>query len=222
MTGHSKSMLKTLIGLSFISLLAGCSGSTYGTGVSSTNQLYQDVSGIVSLSSDEKKRINYNSRPKLVKPPLVAELPAPAEKIESESAYFPEDPEIKRARMLAELDENDGVRANSKDLSPEIVAMREESRKRNQLRSQLANKDGDCYVCDHKELMKIDNQRSAQKTAQVQQPTIPTRKYLTQPPTEYRVPAESAPAGVVGEQEEFNSGIPKKKKKGLLDGIFGG
>ncbi|MGI9365394.1 MAG: hypothetical protein ACR2O8_09450 [Rhizobiaceae bacterium] len=220
MTGHSKSMLKTLIGLSFIALLAGCSSSTYGTGVSSTNQLYQDVSGIVSLSSDEKKRINYNSRPKLVTPPLVAELPAPAEKIEAESAYFPEDPEVKRARMLAELDEKDGVRASNKELSPEIEAMREESRKRNQLRSQLGNQDGDCYLCDYYERMKIDNQRSEQRTAQVQQPTIPTRKYLTQPPTEYRVPAETAPIGVMGEEENGNAGVPNKKQKGLLDGLL--
>jgi len=217
-----KSVHNTLIGLSFVALLGGCNSNTYGTGVSSTNQLYQDVTGIVSLSSDDKKRINYDSRPKLVKPPRIAELPSPAEKIEAESAYFPEDPEIKRAKMLAELDANDGVRAANKELSPEIIAMREESRKRNQMRKQLGTSDGDCHMCDHLERMKIDNQRAAQKVAKVQQPTIQPRKYLTQPPTEYRIPAETAPVGELGEQEDGNSGVPRKKKKGFLDSIFGG
>ena len=96
-------MHKSLIGLGFVALLAGCSGNTYGTGVSSEKQLVDDLSSMVTLDWGKKnKNIDYNSRPDLVKPPTVASLPTPAEKVQAESAYFPEDPESKRKRLLEE------------------------------------------------------------------------------------------------------------------------
>ena len=97
-------MHKSLIGLCFVALLAGCSGNTYGTGVSSEKQLADDIGHMLTLNlTKERKNIKYPSRPGLVKPPTVAELPTPAESTQSESAYFPEDPESKRKRLLAKI-----------------------------------------------------------------------------------------------------------------------
>ena len=124
-------MHKTLIGLCFVGLLAGCSGNTYGTGVSSEQQLLEDVTSMVSLGRREgKKPIDYSARPTLVKPPVVAQLPPPAEKINASSAYFPEDPENKRKRLLEELEEAEANRVRTGELSPELQAMREELEER--------------------------------------------------------------------------------------------
>ncbi|MEP1208194.1 MAG: hypothetical protein ABJM29_19230 [Rhizobiaceae bacterium] len=226
-------MHKTLIGLCFVGLLAGCSGNTYGTGVSSEQQLLTDVTSMVSLGGSKKKeKINYAARPTLVKPPVVAELPPPAESVKSESAYFPEDPEIKRQRLLAELEEAEANGTNTGDLSPEVQAMREESLARKKaagitttsVRGGAVNSDGDCFTCDFYERTNGDKQRLAQKTAERQQTGVQKRRYLTEPPDEYRRPAETADVGVLGEEELSEAAIAKKKrkKKSILDGIFGG
>ena len=220
-------MHKTLIGLSFVALLAGCSGNTYGTGVSSERQLLNDLTDMVSIGPGAKKeKINYTARPTLVKPPEVASLPAPAEKVEAESAYFPEDPEEKRKRLIASLGE-DGVAANGQ-LAPEIEALRAESRARNTGKDRYPkkyanlprNQDGDCDLCEFYMRMEADKIRLEQKTAERQRVGVQKRRYLTEPPDEYRKPAETAVAGVLGEEETSDNGI-KKKKKPILDTVLG-
>ena len=106
--------------------LSGCTGtSTYGTGKSQERQLFDDITGIVSLGGGKKKeRIDYSSRSGLVKPPSRAELPAPAESIQGGDGYFPEDAETKRKRVLAAIDE---AEANGTELPPEVAAARRES-----------------------------------------------------------------------------------------------
>ena len=102
-----------------------------------------------TLSCDrEKKKIAYDSRPNLVKPPEVAQLPAPAEKVQAESAYFPEDPEIKRQRLLADLEE---ARASGRsvELSPELQQLRQASLTRSKvdINRKKLNNDEDSYEC---------------------------------------------------------------------------
>ena len=225
-------MHKTLIGLCFVGLLAGCSGNTYGTGVSSEQQLLEDVTSMVTLGrGQEKKKIDYSARPDLVKPPVVAQLPPPAEKINASSAYFPEDPEIKRKRLLDELEEAEANRVRTGELSPELQAMREESLARQKALGQTKvnntggkNSDGDCFICEYYERTNADKERLAKKTEQRQQIGVPKRKWLTEPPDEYRTPADSAEAGVVGETELSEAALAKKKrkKKSIWDSIFGG
>lgn len=216
---------KALIGLSFVAVLSGCSGNTYGTGVGSNKQLMDDMTGIVTFdTSKEKKRIDYSARPALIKPHTVAGLPTPAEKVQAESGYFPEDPETKRARMLAELENSDDANIAAEKLSPEMLALREESLARSKYtdpkkKRMMENDDGDCYLCDYYERMEIDNNRVATKTAERQQ-SVYKRKYLTQPPDEYRTPAETAEAGLVGEKETTDGNGVKKKKKRWDGGLF--
>ena len=226
-------MHKSLIGLGFVALLAGCGGNTYGTGVSSEKQLVDDISDIVMLDLTKKRKsIDYDSRPKLVKPPVVAELPTPAEKVQAESAYFPEDPELKRKRLLEDLAEAEANGANG-ELSPELKRLRAESLARSKSKEDLyaikypglpRNEDGDCDLCDFYERTEGDKQRLAQKTAERKNTTVKKRRYLTDPPDEYRAPAETAEAGVLGDEERSDAAIAseKRKKKSLLGGIFGG
>lgn len=218
------SLSKSLIGLSLVALLAGCSGNTYGTGVSSEKQLLDDVSSIVTIGSgDKKEQIRYDSRPKLIKPTHVAALPPPAESVKADSGYFPEDPEEKRARMLKQLEESGDLGSiDESQLPPDILALRKEAQERARKRKVTSNKDGDCFVCDYEDRKDLDKKRLAAKTAEREQYGVPKRKWLTEPPDEYRTPAETAPVGEVGEEEDANAGVPKKKKKTFLDNIFGG
>ncbi len=225
-------MHKTLIGLCFVGLLAGCSGNTYGTGVSSEKQLLNDVTGIVRLGRTEKKeRIDYASRPTLIRPPVVAQLPAPAETIKSESGYFPEDPETRHKRLLAELEEADTGNVRTDNLSPELQAMRADSLARKRAYGATptnnigaVNSDGDCFICDYYVRTNRDKKHLAEKTAKRQQVSVQKRRYLTEPPDDYRKPAETAEAGVLGEEELSQAAIArnKRKKKSIFDRIFGG
>ena len=53
-----RNMHKSLIGLCFVALLAGCSGNTYGTGVSSEKQLADDIGHMLTLNlTKERKNI---------------------------------------------------------------------------------------------------------------------------------------------------------------------
>lgn len=225
-------MHKTLIGLCFVGLLAGCSGNTYGTGVSSEKQLLDDITGMVPLGvGNSKPKIDYSSRPTLVKPPVVAQLPPPAETVQAESGYFPEDPETKRKRLLAELEEAEANGVRTGNLSPELQAMRAESLARKKAygatvtnNAGAVNSDGDCFVCDYYDRTNNDKKNLALKTAERKQVGVQKRRYLTEPPDEYRKPAESAEAGVLGESELSQAALARKKrkKKSIWDSIFGG
>ena len=108
--------------------------------------------------------------------------------------------------------------------SPEMQALRDESLARQQggdtkQKRMMNNDDGDCYLCDYYERMEVDNNRVATKTTERQQ-GIEKRKYLTQPPDEYNVPAETAEVGVVGETESADGSEAKKKKKLFDGGLF--
>ena len=123
---NSVCVSKGLVAAFFAVILTGCSGTTYGTGTSSSAQLVEDVSSLVTIGqSKPRKKINYDARPKLVKVKDTNTLPTPAEKVESESAYFPENPEEKRARLRANASLD-----NNGEITPEVAALREESRLR--------------------------------------------------------------------------------------------
>ena len=225
-------MHKPLIGLLFVGILTGCSGNTYGTGVSSEAQLAKDITQMLPIGSSEKKaRIDYSARPDLVKAPQVAQLPPPAETVQANSAYFPEDPEDRRKRLLAEIAEAEQNGTLTQNLSPEARALREESLARKKAlgitttgHHGAVDSDGDCFTCDFYERTNADKERLAKRTAERQQVGPPKRKWLTEPPDKYRVPAETADAGQLGEEELSEAAMAKRKKKekSLWESIFGG
>ena len=50
--------------------LSGCvSSPTYGTGKPASEQLLEDVTGVLTVGPRERKRIDYKPRPELVTPP---------------------------------------------------------------------------------------------------------------------------------------------------------
>ena len=61
-----------------LAALAGCSGTTYGPGVSPETQTLTDVMSIASLGSDDKPPIDYKPRGGIVVPPSKS-LPPPGQ-----------------------------------------------------------------------------------------------------------------------------------------------
>lgn len=87
--------------------VAGCFGPTYGTGVTVSDQLFDDLGNAISLGDrTPPPPINYTPRPGLVTPADTATLPPPQENIVSASGeLWPESPEELRARVRRQADE---------------------------------------------------------------------------------------------------------------------
>lgn len=146
--------------------LTGCFGPTYGTGVTATDQLFDDLGNAVSLRDrNEGPPINYTPRPGLVTPTDTDTLPPPQESIVTASGdLWPESPEERRARVQREADE--GRRDPNFIVGSDAAAA-------------VGASEGPGRV-----------------TAGAGQ-----RIYLTDPPAEYRTPAETAPYGDLGPTE---------------------
>lgn len=182
-------------------LLSGCLGSspTYGTGVSSDKQLLEDVTGLIAIAPKAKPRIDYKPRPELVKTADGSALPEPQDDIVTASAgssQWPESPEERRARLRAEATKNrdetnfrPDIRTGETDPdAPKITS--------------AAMLEGPGYAFNQP----VENSKAQEeyrKRKAISQQGNPTeRRYLSEPPTAYRVPVESAPVGELGEPEE--------------------
>jgi hypothetical protein len=166
--------------------LSGCvSSPTYGTGKTSGSQLLEDVSNLTSVvPKGKKEKINYAPRPELVRPAAGAPLPPPQESAKA-SADWPESPEERRARLKAE--------ATAAQDDPTFVP-------------KIKN---DGFGVQEGPLTPEEQQarfRAARKANSAGSSN--TRAFLSEPPLDYRVPAETAPVGDVGEDE-------KKKERRL-------
>ena len=214
--GRGKVMVPVLIGLSM--MLTGCVGSsTYGTGKSQGAQLFDDINGIIPLgTSKTRNRIDYSSRPKLVKPSDASKLPEPVlASATSSNANFPEDPEVRKLRIRNEATKA-GVRSGH-------VPVEELTRK----------KEGAVYAkrgapprfdagidTTNDNNSTLDLNRAKNHRRKVIQAKADVggvrgaapRRYLTEPPAEYRTPATTAVAGDVGlDEDEKEAGWKKKK-----------
>ena len=191
-----KSKLKAIAFLVGASALAGCvGGTTYGTGVSQEEQTVQDLSNMLTLKQ-KREKIDYSPRPDLIVPDNKQALAEPIDTASTTSnPDWPETPEQRITRVRAQAGEID---AKTGDYSVE-----EQLRKKEGIGIEdkygnkkfvpgLTNKDGDVV------LWRGNNPARAEvlKAKQDAKMSVgPTRKYLTEPPIEYRVPESSAPSG---------------------------
>lgn len=175
-------------------LLGGCMSSpTYGTGVTANEQLVSDVTGVLSLAPKRKASIDYKPRPELVKPASTDVLPPPQEDIVTASnEAWPESPEQRRARIRANATANQ----DNKFFEPEVI---------NDISVGAARSPAMQEEVDRRGIRTADSaQKRAEfnrKLAEANQGSPTTRKYLSEPPLEYREPAATAPVGDVGEDE---------------------
>jgi hypothetical protein len=175
--------------------LSGCVGMapTYGTGKAADTQLMEDVSSMFSLSPKKKDQIDYKPRPELVKPAKADALPAPQDNITTASAgAWPESPEARMARIRAEATAN----RDNLDFQPEVELDVKPARQTiRATRGDDVNMDGSTKS--------IESQRKDfnQRLAMNRQGSPTERRYLSEPPLEYRQPAATATTDDVGEDE---------------------
>jgi hypothetical protein len=183
-------------------MLGACSSmTTYGTGTTAAAQTFQDVTGIVSLGGKKKgeKQIDYEPRPPIVEPPETT-LPPPGSDSSAEvAANWPVDPDEERKRMDAVIKEKqaageslkftvpeeESVSSNPNARSPgEDWKMSPEKILRQKMRGTGPNAE------DQKKLF-ADAKHG--KVGSFDENGNPVRRYLTEPPAEYREPdAESS------------------------------
>lgn len=175
-------------------LLSGCMGSpTYGTGKTANEQLLEDVTGVLQVGPrDRGPEIAYNPRPDLVKPSSLEVLPPPQEELAAAgNPAWPESPEQRRARIRAEA-----------------TANQDNPNYRPQVRPGMASSGGAGVDVDGNRAltatMAPDSGRRAELQRRVRQNNqgeATSRRYLSEPPLDYRRPSDTAAVGELGEEE---------------------
>ena len=185
----------------FVAAMAasGCVGMapTYGTGKPADQQLMEDVTSMFSLAPQRGEQIDYKPRPELVKPAPgqnLAALPAPQDDIKTASAgAWPESPEQRRARIRAEATEG----RDDPDFVPEVSPGLDKNRRANFRATRGDDVDLNGNALNPEAQREEFNRRLAENN----QGSPTSRKYLSEPPVEYRAPAGTAAADDVGEDE---------------------
>lgn len=201
-------------------LAGGCvSSPTYGTGVSANEQLVTDVTSMVSLRPTRKEAIDYKPRAELVKPApgQGADLPPPQEQVASATnPEWPESPEQRRKRLREDAD------ANAENPSWRSSVINDVSgggaRARSNAGGQHAQESGIQPVGQ----AKAQREEVRKKLAESRQGSATQRRYLSEPPLEYRQPAATAAADELGEDEKKKERRAKKAaqvKGGIRDYI---
>ncbi|MFC3073863.1 hypothetical protein [Shinella pollutisoli] len=167
-----------LVGASF--LLAGCMGPTYGTSKTAGEQLMEDLGDVVSIAPDtsEARKIKYQPRGALVVPKNATEtaLVTPQKSVAGkDNPEWIESPEEMRERLREEATANQ----DDPNYRSPLVSQHETGRKLSAAEQQAA----------YREARKVQMGAYADK-----------RRYLSDPPLEYRRLPEGAEADL-GESE---------------------
>lgn len=188
--------------------LGGCiSTATYGTGESPETAIFSEISG--GFGAPKKAPIDYQPRAPLVLPPS-NQLREPVASAEVANPAWPDDPSKRGAAGVNPNDQNaadDVTRAEYERLKP-LGAL---ARGRPNVQERDADKRQPAM-----DVIGKRQQNEAFRAAVAEQEGLgnsPHRRYLTQPPTEYRQPAATAPT-------EFED-IDQKKSGNIFRRWFG-
>lgn len=195
--------------------LSGCLGPTYGTGKSQGETLFDDLNNMVSLGQENRTaEIAYAPRPELVTPENTTVLPPPQQvRNTTGDPNWPESPEQRAARLQAKAYQGDGP-------IPADIAT---ARKEGVTQAYLDRTSGDQYDFDKNSdadpVMSPQELRStrelvAERARLARQGSPTQRRYLSEPPLEYRKPAATAPVG--------DPGVDESVKERRLRGSSGG
>jgi hypothetical protein len=197
MTGLSPQRLTPLAAVAFAALaLAGCNSTTYGTGTSPGMQTIQDLTGLATMGGKQKEPIDYSARPKIVAPPSVAALPPPESDAPPAVANWPNDPDLLRAKVLAEADARN---AAGKEVDYRLA------KGATTTGAQQVAAVSDRPMTKEEEAKLKQAFADAKGGLAVDKDGNPIRRYLTDPPSEYRLPDPTAPVVTAAE-------VKKKKK----------
>jgi hypothetical protein len=213
MPGHPFAKILAAALVTGLPVILGACGSmtTYGTGKTAASQTVEDLTGILAVGSSKKQEpINYEPRAPIVEPPTgTASLPPPGsgETTVALSSDWPDDPDEAAKRYKKLIDERAKAGEEvSFTLPDEALEQTRESRPRDD--SNFAKKlraDKATQSLDIDAQKKMFAEAKQGRTGSVDVNGNPTRRYLTEPPVEYREPDPNAPV-VITEK-------PKKKGK---------
>lgn len=181
-----------VVAVSASAMLAGCIASpTYGTDRTANEQLLDDITSVFSIGTGQNQQeIAYNPRPELVRPASLEVLPAPQTNVAAGgNPQWPESPEQRLARIRAEATENQNNPAYRSPVQGTVAAMDGPPR------IGLAAENPQAFItadqrAEFNRRLAIRNQGSQT-----------SRRFLSEPPLDYRAPAETAPVDDVGEDE---------------------
>ncbi|MBX3569918.1 MAG: hypothetical protein KF914_17775 [Rhizobiaceae bacterium] len=184
------------LGVSALALSGCMSSPTYGTDKTANEQLLGDVTGILSLAPPKKPRVDYKPRPELVTPVKgdAANLPQPQESATVGNPDWPESPEQQRARLRAEADANRDDPNWKPVIDPDLA--------RATSRETREPPGSPRYVFPRSNVDPV-RQRAEfnRRLAENRQGSATNRKFLSEPPLDYRQPAATAPVNDIGEDE---------------------
>ena len=157
--------------------LSGCGSPTYGTGRAPEMAMFEELTGNLTGSKKKKDPIEYEARADLVLPPDT-QLPPPEQKASlSQTAAWPDDPDRNRAVN------------NSGEIPEEF--------RRGRLAHGASQPDSNVSPIDVTEMntaQRLEAQRKFREQRAAMSSGDPTkRKYLTDPPVDYRTPSPDAP-----------------------------
>lgn len=182
-----------LLGMSALAL-SGCMGApTYGTGKPADEQLLQDMTGALSLAPKDKPNIDYAPRPGIVMPASTQVLPPPQTDVTASNPEWPESPEQRLARVRAEATANQDNPGYEPNIVRDVPTGKKESRGASPRWNEIDYQQQNIGKDRREEL----NQRLAERN----QGSPTQRRYLSEPPLDYRQPAATAATGDVGEDE---------------------
>ena len=172
--------------------LAACSGMTYGTGTPPGLQTVKDVAGLSSLSGEKRDPIDYEPRPAVVVPPETAGLPPPSNGDTAVAANWPVDPDERYEQFRRDVA---ALEAEGKSLDFELPT------------GATPGEDpyADLTPAQRKALIER-LAKQARSSVAVDEYGNPVRRFLSDPPVEYREGDPEAPAPLAEDEQQ------KKKK----------
>jgi hypothetical protein len=184
--------------------LGACSQTTYGTGTTPGMQTIQDLAGIADLGGQAKDPIKYQARPGLVAPPPGTPLPPPGSEPKEVAGNWPNDPDAQAKQMKEQAaarekfcaDQMNQTKPECRDPGFRIVPSQTASASREPSPTLLHmnmkhGQQADSTPEQNAQAMKLFAEAKGQVA--VDENGKPIRRYLTDPPGDYRVPDPSAP-----------------------------
>jgi len=216
--------------------LSACSnvGNTYGTGSSHELATLKGLSSMFNLRAQEKAKIDYTPRPDLIMPANKNVLPAPADASNVDDQNWPVSPLERQAAVQNAAPAADNRTRNPGGLDAEFATSEKQGIFK-QIENRTARYDpsvdnvratGATEVLREIQQGKNKNNRQA-ALARKEQLTYTrgsgARRFLTEPPVEYRTPAATADAGELGvsnevldERQKREAQIAKDAERGII------
>lgn len=183
-------------------ILSGCSGTTYGTGVSPGRQTVKDITGLVNLGAKKDENpIEYTPRPAIVTPPSADTLPKPGEG--TAVANWPDDPDEAEKRRKAALS------GPNKKSEQELLAEYGELLPQSKPVGLTSSKDPNSAEVQMRQMREVRDEAEqlfakakSGRAGAVDADGNPVRTTLTEPPAEYRLPDAAAPEEFAAAKDE--------------------